>query len=669
MKQDPRGLTQRKGFGGVRIALFESRMAVPMSESINRHGGEVISAPSVQEIPLEKNPEVFNFAARLFSGQIDMMIFMTGVGTRMLMKILSTKYPLEKIVKAFQSITLVARGPKPMNVLYKYGFQGVVAVSEPNTWHEILESLDTNERGVSIHDRTVAIQEYGVPNDLFIRALKKRGACVVQVPVYRWALPDDTGPLQNTIREMAAGKVQMAVFTSAVQIRHVFRVASEMGLESNLRAAFKKIVVCSIGPTSSQAIQEAGVGVDFEPSHPKMGSLISEMAAEAAELILSKTQKSSVIFRKPETKDNPLARKDSLFLKACRREPVSATPVWLMRQAGRYMKEYRQLRSRVSFLELCKNPELAAEVTVMAVEKIKADAAIIFSDLLLIVEPLGFELAFVEDEGPMITGECLNREDVDRLNEIRPAETLSFVFDAVRLTRSWLSPGIPLIGFSGAPFTLASYILEGGGSRTFAKTKGFMFSDAGAWRALMEKISRGLIEYLNGQIEAGADAVQIFDSWAGCLSPADYREFVLPYTRQVIQGLKPVVPIRLGGHPPLDQIGTGQSPAPVIHFGTGTAAFLNEMREAGGDVIGVDFRVGLDEAWRTIGYDRGIQGNLDPVVLLSRPDIIQAHAGKILEQAGNRPGHIFNLGHGILPQTPVENVIALIDYVHERSRR
>ena len=659
MKQDPGGLTQRKELAGARVALFESRMAGPMSESIRRHGGEVVSAPSVQEIPLEKNSEVFSFAERLISGQVDVMIFMTGVGTRMLMKILSAKYPLEKIQMAFQSITLVARGPKPMSALYEYGFQGVIAVPEPNTWHEILESLDTNERGISIQDRTVAVQEYGVPNEFFIRALKKRGARVVQVPVYRWALPDDTAPLRDAIREMTAGKVQMAVFTSAVQIRHVFRVASELGLEPDLRAAFKKIVVCSIGPTASQAIQDAGVAVDFEPTHPKMGPLISEMAAEAADLISAKAQRPSVMFRKADAKDNPAARKDSLFLKACRLEPVPTTPVWLMRQAGRYMKEYRRLRSKVSFLELCKNPELAAEVTVMAAEKIKADAAIIFSDLLLIVEPLGFELAFVEDEGPMITGDCLNREDVDRLNEIKPAETLSFVFDAVRLTRSWLSAGIPLIGFSGAPFTLASYILEGGGSRSFIKTKSFMLSDPGAWRALMEKISRGLIEYLNGQIEAGADAIQIFDSWVGCLSPADYREFVLPYTRQVIQGLKPGTPIRSGGQPPV----------PVIHFGTGTAAFLKEMREAGGDVIGVDFRVGLDEAWRVIGHDCGIQGNLDPVALLSRPEIIQKQAGKILEQVAGKPGHIFNLGHGILPQTPVENVIALIDYVHERSRR
>lgn len=648
MKPDSQGLTQRKGFDGARVVLFESRMAVAMSDGIRRYGGEPISAPSMQEIPLEKNPEAFAFAERLFSGQIDVLIFMTGVGTRMLIKILSTKYPLEKIVKAIQSLTVVARGPKPVKALYEHGIQALIAVPEPNTWHEILETVDTHERGISIQDRTVAVQEYGVTNQDFTQALKKRGARVVQVPVYRWALPDDTGPLQQAIREMAAGKAEIAVFTSAMQIRHVIRMASETGLEADLRAALKKMVIASIGPTTSEALRECGIASDFEPTHQKMGVLIAELAAEAGELIKSKAG-TKIVSRRSESKDNPTARKNSLFMKACRREPVSSTPVWLMRQAGRYMKEYRRLRSRVSFLELCKNPELAAEVTVMAVEKIKADAAILFSDLLLIVEPLGFELSFVEDEGPMISGECVSLENVERLHEIEPAETLSFVFDAARLARSWLPSGIPLIGFSGAPFTLASYILEGGGSKTFAKTKNFMVSDPAAWRALMEKISRGLIKYLNGQIQAGADAVQIFDSWVGCLSPSDYREFVLPYTRQIIQGLNP---------------GT-----PVIHFGTGTAPFLKEMREAGGDVIGVDFRVELDAAWNSIGYDRGIQGNFDPVILLSRPDVIKSRVKKILDQAAGRPGHIFNLGHGVLPQTPEENVTALIEFVHELSQR
>jgi len=313
------------------------------------------------------------------------------------------------------------------------------------------------------------------------------------------------------------------------------------------------------------------------------------------------------------------------------------------------MREYREIRSKVPFLELCKNKELAAEVAVTAVEKIKADAAILFSDILLIVEPLGLGLEYTAEEGPVISGQVAAARDVDRLAEIEPAESLKFVFDAVRLTRASLDSKIPLIGFSGAPFTLASYVIEGGSSKSFVNTKRLMYADPGAWHALMEKISRGLIKYLNGQIEAGADAVQLFDTWVGCLGAEDYREFVLPHTRAVIQGLTPGVP--------------------VIHFGTGTAPFLDRIRAAGGDVIGADFRVELDEAWRIIGTDVGIQGNLDPVVLCSPREYIRTRVKRILEQAAGRPGHVFNLGHGVLPYTPEENVIALIEDVHELSRK
>lgn len=333
-------------------------------------------------------------------------------------------------------------------------------------------------------------------------------------------------------------------------------------------------------------------------------------------------------------------------MKACRREPTKVTPVWLMRQAGRYMKEYRELRSRVGFLELCRSPDLVAEVTVTAAERLGADAAILFADILLIVEPLGLKLAFNRGEGPSISPPVRRAADVDRLREVDP-EALGYVYDAVRATRAALRPETPLLGFCGAPFTVASYVIEGGASRDFAHTKQLMYRDPGAWHALMERIARGLISYLAGQIEAGVQAVQLFDSWVGCLSPSDYREFVLPHTRAVIRGVAPGVP--------------------VIHFGTGTAALLSEMKAAGGDVIGLDWRVELDTAWEQLGDDVGVQGNLDPVVLLADRKTIRERAGRILAQAGGRPGHIFNLGHGILPQTPVENAIALIDAVHELS--
>ena len=308
------------------------------------------------------------------------------------------------------------------------------------------------------------------------------------------------------------------------------------------------------------------------------------------------------------------------------------------------MREYREVRERTTFLELCKNPALAAEVTVTAVERLGVDAAIIFADILLILEPLGIELEFAKGEGPVIHNPVRRPTDVDRLRELQDPGELHFVYEAIRQTRNALKPDLPLIGFCGAPFTLASYMTEGGGSKNYVHTKRLMYDDPGAWHAMMELVSRALVKYLNAQIEAGAQAVQLFDSWVGCLSPDDYREFVLPHTKRVISGVTKGVP--------------------VIHFGTGTATLLELMREAGGDVLGLDWRVRLDEGWRRVGHDVAVMGNLDPVVLFAKQDVLRQQTKKILEQAGGRPGHIFNLGHGILPETPVENVIALVEMVH-----
>lgn len=332
-------------------------------------------------------------------------------------------------------------------------------------------------------------------------------------------------------------------------------------------------------------------------------------------------------------------------MRACRREPVPYTPIWLMRQAGRYMPEYRAVRAKTTFLELCKTPSLAAEVTVTAAERLGVDAAIIFADILLILEPMGVDLEFTHGEGPVIHNPVRQAADVDRLRQLEDVSALEFVNEAIRQTRRALKPDVPLIGFSGAPFTLASYLTEGGGSKNYVHTKRLMYNDSGAWHAMMQLIASSLVKYLNAQIDAGAQAVQLFDSWVGCLSTDDYREFVLPHTQAVIKNIKPDVP--------------------VIHFGTGTAALLELMREAGGDVIGIDWRVRLDAAWQRVGHDVAVMGNLDPVALFADREVLIKQAKRILDQAGGRPGHIFNLGHGILPETPVENVIALVDFVHE----
>jgi uroporphyrinogen decarboxylase len=337
------------------------------------------------------------------------------------------------------------------------------------------------------------------------------------------------------------------------------------------------------------------------------------------------------------------------FLAACRRERTPYTPVWLMRQAGRYMEEYRKLRAQYDFLELCKKPDLAAEITVTPVERLGVDAAILFADILLPLEPMGVGLEYSKGDGPVIHHPVSSRTHVEQLLEFDPEEALPFVFEAVRKTCAALNSKVPLIGFAGAPFTLASYLVEGGGSRNYLKTKKLIYSNPGAWRGLMERLSSLTSKYLNAQIAAGVEAVQIFDSWAGCLSPDDYERFVLPYTRATIKGLT--------------------SGIPVIHFSTGTGGFVKSLRAAGGDVIGVDWRVNLDAAWDALGHDVGIQGNLDPAALLASPKEIRRRVSEILTRAGGRPGHIFNLGHGVLPETPVENVLAMVEAVHELSSR
>jgi uroporphyrinogen decarboxylase len=337
------------------------------------------------------------------------------------------------------------------------------------------------------------------------------------------------------------------------------------------------------------------------------------------------------------------------FLKACRREPVDCTPVWFMRQAGRYMAEYRALRAKHSILELCKTPELAAQVTLQPIDRFPLDAAIIFADILLPLEPMGLSLEFAAGEGPVIHNPVRNQADVERLNVIDGGE-LDYVAEAIRQARRALNGRVPLIGFAGAPFTLASYAIEGGSSRNYLLTKQLMYGEPKAWHQLMDKFARVITGYLRRQIKAGAQAIQLFDSWVGCLSVGDYVEYVMPHVQLIFEGLK-------------------REGVPMIHFGTGTSAMLRQMRDAGGDVIGIDWRIHLDEAWAAVGHDVAVQGNLDPLTLFAPLHEIERRVEDILRRAGGRPGHIFNLGHGILPTTPIEHVAATIDMVHKLSQR
>ncbi len=333
-------------------------------------------------------------------------------------------------------------------------------------------------------------------------------------------------------------------------------------------------------------------------------------------------------------------RRQSLMMRACRREPVERTPVWLMRQAGRYLPEYRGIREKVGFMDLCKTPRLAAEVMIATVERLGVDAAIIFSDLLPILEPMGMQLEFTAGEGPVIHNPIRDADDVRRLVELEDVDRIGFVMDAVRATRAGLDDSIPVIGFAGAPFTLAGYCIEGGTSRSWLHTKSLMYRHESAWHDLMGRIARAVSRCLVAQCDAGAQIVQLFDSWVGCLGPDDYRRYVLPHSRAALAEAA-----RRG---------------PVIHFATGNPALLPLLAEAGGSVIGIDWRIDLAAGWRAVGHDRAVQGNLDPAILLADRETVRRRTLDVLAQAGGRPGHVFNLGHGVLPNTPVENVLELI---------
>jgi len=335
------------------------------------------------------------------------------------------------------------------------------------------------------------------------------------------------------------------------------------------------------------------------------------------------------------------------FVRACRHQPVDATPVWFMRQAGRSFAAYRTLRERYGILELAKTPELCAEVTLMPVRELGVDAAVLFADIMLPLEPMGVGLRIEPEIGPIIDRPIRSATDVAALGPFDPTE-VSFTLDAIRLVRRELDGSAGVIGFSGAPFTLACYLVEGRPSRDFAIAKAFMYREPAAWHDLMERLSAMVVAYLRAQVEAGADVVQLFDSWVGGLGPADYREFVMPHVRRIFAALRDV---------------------PTIHFGTGTAALLEILAQTGGDVIGLDHRVSLADAWRRIGHDRGVQGNLDAARLLGGWDATRAGALAVLDEAAGRPGHVFNLGHGVLPATDTDLLRRLVDLVHEQTAR
>ena len=336
---------------------------------------------------------------------------------------------------------------------------------------------------------------------------------------------------------------------------------------------------------------------------------------------------------------------NSRFLEACRRRPTDVRPVWFMRQAGRYMKQYRDLRSQHGILELCKRPDLAAEITLQPVEVLDVDAAIIFADLLLPVEPMGLKLRYAAGEGPVIDNPIRTSNDIDSLS-ISDVDDLGYVGEAIQIVTRALAGRVPVIGFVGAPFTMASYMIEGGPSRNFLRTKTMMYRDETMWRRLMGKLVDVLGSFGVMQAAAGARVIQVFDSWVGALGSDDYVRYVAPYSRALIERIR-------------------TASVPVIHFGTGAGAYFRELHAAGGDIMGVDWRVNIDQAWMDISYRSAVQGNLDPAVLFAPIPELRSRVHELLKRTGSRPGHIFNLGHGILPETPVDHVKACVEIVRE----
>jgi uroporphyrinogen decarboxylase len=338
----------------------------------------------------------------------------------------------------------------------------------------------------------------------------------------------------------------------------------------------------------------------------------------------------------------------SLFVRAARREPTERTPVWFMRQAGRVLPEYRAMRERWSLIEICRAPELCAEVTLQPMRRMPLDAAVMFADIMLPLVGIGIDLELVDTVGPVIRRPIRNAADVASLRPIEPRADVPFVLETIGIVKRELGSERALIGFSGAPFTLASYLIEGRPSREFALTKTLMYAEPGLWHELMERLTTITIAYLRAQVTAGVDALQLFDSWVGALGPQDYAEHVEPYSRRIFAALRP-------------------AGVPMIHFGTNTAGLLDLMKTDGATIIGVDWRLPLDEAWARVGFHLGLQGNLDPAALLAPPAVMEAKARDVLRRAAGRPGHIFNLGHGLLPSTPLDNVLRLVDFVQEES--
>lgn len=627
-------------FGVVTAAADEH-----IQKLIEIQNGRVSICVCPNESELARN-QFSQIANQLLTGEMDVAVLVTAAGVNFLVEQASRHVERQRFLDSLTDITTVAGSELSAEAFRAHGIEPTIIIDGPASWRDILIAMD---RQVRISNCNVGLEEsdslYGLSG-----GLEARGGRVIRLPVYPQSKPIQEQATIDFFEQIEAGAFQIVLFTCPANVARFCFLAKDFGRARLTNHLLDNHIVLCVGAETAELLRDRQFSVDFQTRETELPAAIKEIADHMEDISKEKAIiRSSLSGPASSGKDVNAPWYDSPFMQACRGEPTDVTPIWMMRQAGRYMAEYREVRAKVSFLDLCANPQLCSEVMCTAVQRLGVDAAIIFSDLLPILVPMGMDLEFVKGDGPVIHNPLRTARDIDRVQPLESNDELQFVMDTVTQTRNDLPADMPLIGFAGAPFTLASYMIEGGASRNYALTKKLMYTDQGAWRQLMQHLAESISIYLNGQIEAGAQCLQLFDSWAGCLGFEDYKNFVHPYVKQVIASLPAHVPL--------------------INFATGNPALLPLLADTRAGVIGIDWRVRLDDAWQTVGYDRAVQGNLDPTVLLTDRDQIRRQAKFVLDQAAGRAGHIFNLGHGILPQTPVENAIALVDAVHEFSQR
>ncbi len=618
---------------------------------VHQQGGTVdrISLKTVAD----PAPAFSNLLSELSIGAIDIMIFRTAAGVAQFMKNLR-HHDRQRALNSLTDIRIIAASPNATSALRTNGLIPHVTVDGDANWRNVLTTIDENYRSTDRSGSPLATLHIALEDceDWFSLSsgLEARGARVRAMELFPRLAEVPTLRVQTFFEQLEANAFEAFWFQSALDASVFLRLSKQFGRARLTDHLLDHHIVISGSHAATEILTDRGILIDLTCDQATISESLDYVATQISSLRTRKSNSIKYMSGPSSSSNDPNAPwYNSPFMKACRGEPTDVTPIWMMRQAGRYMAEYREVRANVSFLELCANSQLCSEVMCTAVNRLGVDAAIIFSDLLPILVPMGLDLEFVKGDGPVIHNPVRTTADIDRVKPLDNNAELEFVMETVRLTRQDLPADMPLIGFAGAPFTLASYMIEGGASRNYAATKTMMHGDPGAWDQLMQHLVQSISIYLNGQIEAGAQCVQLFDSWAGCLSFEDYRTHVHPHVQKIIASLP--------------------SDVPVINFATGNPALLPLLADTRASVIGIDWRTRLDDAWQTVGHDRAVQGNLDPTVLLTNPTEIRRQAKIVLDQAAGRPGHIFNLGHGILPMTDVDNAIALVDAVHELSQK